>query len=134
LTKESTNQKYIDKIVDRYSQLFTLPSTRKLAIYFAVIGMHGGVISLLALDLSLNGFLNGLLFGAAFILLTFFSDLLIKATTMKNDPIFTLRRCSAMSFFSSLVWFAILLLGAVISAVLGVPDLWVRFFFLGFGG
>jgi len=134
LTKESTNQKYIDKIVDRYSQLFTLPSTRKLAIYFVVIGLHGGVISLLALDLSLNGFFNGLLFGAAFILLTFFSDLLIKATTMKNDPIFNLRRCSAMSFFSSLVWFAILLLGAVISAVLGVPDLWMRFFFLGFGG
>ncbi|MFZ7137476.1 MAG: DUF2070 family protein [archaeon] len=134
MTEESTNQKYIDKIVDRYSQLFTLPSTRKLAIYFTVIGLHGGVISLLALDLSLDGFLNGLLFGATFILLTFFSDLLIKATTMKNDPIFTLRRCSAMSFFSSLVWFAILLLGALISAVLGAPTLWMRFFFLGFGG
>jgi putative membrane protein len=133
LTDKSTN-KYIDKIVDRYSQLFTLPSPRKLAIYFAVIGLHGSVLSVLAINLSFDGFLNGLLFGATFIGLTFFADLLIKAITMKTDPIFNLRRCSAMSFFSSLVWFAILLLGVVISAVLGTPNLWIRFFFLGFGG
>ena len=134
MSDESTNQKYIDKIVDRYSQLFTLPSTRKLAIYFAVVGLHGGVIALLALNLSLDGFLNGLFFGATFILLTFFADLIIKATTMKKDPIFNLRRCSALSFFSSIVWFAILLLGALISGVLGTPNLWLRFFFVGFGG
>ncbi|MCW8802045.1 MAG: DUF2070 family protein, partial [Candidatus Bathyarchaeota archaeon] len=131
---ESTNQKYIDKIVDRYSQLFTLPSTRKLAIYFAVIGIHGGIFSLLVLDLSVDSFLNGFLFGATFILLTFFADLIIKATVMKNDHIFNLRRCSALSFFSSLVWFAILMLGSILSGVLEAPHLWIRFFFLGFGG
>ncbi|WGM89684.1 MAG: DUF2070 family protein [Candidatus Bathyarchaeota archaeon] len=133
MTDESTN-KYIDKIVDRYSQLFTLPSTRKLAVYFALVGLHGGVISVLALNLSLDNFLHGLFFGSTFILLTFFADLIIKATAMKNDHVFNLRRSFALSFFSSLVWFAILLLGSLVSGFLGVSNLWIRFFFLGFGG
>jgi len=53
---------------------------------------------------------------------------------MKNALIFNLRRCSALSFFSSLVWFGIILLGGLISALLGAPELWIRFFFLGFSG
>jgi putative membrane protein len=133
LTKDSTD-KYIDKIVKRYSKLFGLPSQRKLTLYLGLLSLHGGILSLLLLNVSLENFAVGLGFGTLFLLLTLFSDLLISQTFMKTDLIFNLRRCSALSFFSSLIWFGVLLFGALISGLLGVPHLWIRFFFLGFSG
>jgi len=133
LTDDSTD-KYIDKVVKRYSKLFGLPSQSKLAVYLGVLSLHGGILSLLALNLSLDNFAVGLGFGASFFILTLLSDFIISRSSMKNDLIFNLRRCSALSFFSSLVWFGIILLGGSISALLEAPELWIRFFFLGFSG
>jgi len=133
LTNDSTD-KYIDKVVKRYSKLFGLPSQSKITLYLGVLSLHGGVLSILPLNLSLENFVIGLGFGASFLILTLFSDFIISHSSMKNDLIFNLRRCSALSFFSSLVWFGIILLGGLISALLGAPELWVRFFFLGFSG
>jgi len=133
LTDESTD-KYIDKVVKRYSKLFGLPSQRKLAVYLGVLCLHGGILSLLPLSLSLENFVAGLGFGGAFLLLTLLSDFVVSGTSMRRDLIFNLRRCSALSFFSSLVWFGVMLLGGLISGLLGAPTLWVRFFFLGFSG
>jgi putative membrane protein len=133
LTGDSTD-KYIDKVVKRYSKLFGLPTQRKLAVYLGVLSLHGGVLSILSLNLSFDNFVAGLGFGAAFMLLTFLSDFIISGTVMKNDLIFNLRRCSALSFFSSLLWFGVLLFGALISGLIGAPSLWMRFFFLGFTG
>jgi putative membrane protein len=53
---------------------------------------------------------------------------------MKADPIFNLRRCSALSLFSCLIWFGFIFLGSIISVFLNNPNIWVRFFFLGFYG
>jgi putative membrane protein len=133
LTTDSTD-KYIDKIVKRYSKLFGLPSQRKLSLYLGLLSLHGGILSLLPLGVSLENFAVGLGFGTTFLLLTLLSDLIISQTSMKTDLIFNLRRCSALSFFSSLIWFGVLLLGALISGLLGAPHLWIRFFFLGFSG
>ncbi len=133
MTDDSTD-KYIDKAVKRYSKLFSLPSQKRLIIYLGVLALHGGILSLLPLSLSLENFVVGLGFGASFFVLTLLSDLIIRYSSMKNDLIFNLRRCSALSFFSSLVWFAIVILGSLISALLGAPELWIRFFFLGFSG
>jgi putative membrane protein len=133
LTDESTD-KYIDKVVKRYSKLFGLPSQRKLVVYLGVLCLHGGILSLLPLSLSLENFVAGLCFGGAFFLLTLLSDFVVSGTSMRRDLIFNLRRCSALSFFSSLLWFGVLLLGGLISGLLGAPTLWIRFFFLGFSG
>jgi len=133
LNGESTD-KYIDKVVKRYSKLFGLPSQRKLAVYLGVLCLHGGILSLLSIGLSLENFVAGLAFGGAFFLLTLFLDFVVSGTSMKHDLIFNLRRCSALSFFSSLIWFGVLLLGGLISGLLGAPSLWIRFFFLGFSG
>jgi putative membrane protein len=133
LTNDSTD-KYIDKAVKRYSKLFSLPSQNRLIIYLGVLALHGGILSILPLNSSLENFVAGLSFGASFFVLTLLSDLVIRYSSMKNDLIFNLRRCSALSFFSSLVWFAIGILGSLISALLGAPELWIRFFFLGFSG
>ena len=133
LTNNSTDQ-YIDKVVKRYSKLFVLPSQRKLLVYLGLLTLHGGILSILSLNLSLENFFVGLGFGGIFFLLTMLSDYIVSRTSMRHDLIFNLRRCSALSFFSSLLWFGVLLLGALITAILGAPSLWIRFFFLGFGG
>jgi putative membrane protein len=133
LTDESTD-KYIDKAVNRYSQLFGLPSERRVTLYLGLLSLHGAVLAFLSLGLSLQNFATGLGFGVFFFVLTLLSDRVISHSTMKNDLLFTLRRCSALSFFSSLVWFGILLLGSLICVLLGAPELWIRFFFLGFSG
>jgi putative membrane protein len=133
LTNDSTDE-YIDKIVKRYSKLFGLPSQRKITLYFGVLSLHCGILSLLLLGLTLENFALGLSFGGIFFLLTALSDFLITRSSMKRDLIFNLRRVSALSFFSSLIWFGVLLLGGLTSAFLGVPELWIRFFFLGFSG
>ncbi|MFA5363922.1 MAG: DUF2070 family protein [Candidatus Bathyarchaeia archaeon] len=133
MTDESTD-KYIDKVVKRYYKLFGLPTQRRLTIYLAVLALHGAVLSVLPLNISLETFVVGLCFGAAFFLFTVFSDIIVTRTSMKNDLIFNFRRCYALSFFSSLVWFGILLIGVLTSSLLEAPDLWMRFYFLGFSG
>jgi len=133
LTNDSTD-KYIDKVVKRYSKLFGLPSQRKLAVYIGFLSLHGGILAILPLGLSLENFVAGLSFGALFFFLTLIADVTISHSSMKSDLIFNFRRCSALSFFSSLIWFGVLLLGALISALLEAPELWIRFFFLGFSG
>jgi putative membrane protein len=133
LTNDSTD-KYIDKVVKRYSKLFGLPSQSRITLYLGVLSLHGGILSILPLNLSLENLATGLGFGASFLILTLLSDFIISHSSMKNDLVFNLRRCSALSFFSSLVWFGVLLLGSLISALLGAPELWIRFFFLGFSG
>ena len=133
MTNDSTD-KYIDKVVKRYSKLFVLPSRSRITLYLGVLSVHGGVLSILLLSLSLQNFAVGLGCGASFLVLTLLSDVIISQSSMKNAPIYNLRRCYALSFFSSLIWFGILLLGGLISALLGAPELWIRFFFLGFSG
>lgn len=133
MTNDSTD-KYIDKIVKRYSKLFGLPSQGRIILYLGVLSLHGGILSLLPLNLSLQNFAVGLGFGASFLILTLLSDFVISRSSMKNDLIFNQRRCSALSSFASLVLFGVLILGSLISALLGAPHLWIRFFFLGFSG
>ncbi len=133
MDKETTD-KYVDKVVKRYYKLFGLPTQRKLTIYLAILAVHGAVLSMLPLNLSLETFAVGLCFGAVFFFFTVLSDIIVVHTSMKNDMIFNFRRCYALSFFSSLVWFAILLVGGLTSSLLGAPQLWIRFYFLGFSG
>lgn len=133
MTEDSTD-KYIDKVVKRYSKLFGLPSQRKLTVYLAVLSLHGGILSILPLNLSYENFALGLGFGGIAFLLTLLSDFVISRSSMRSDLVFNLRRCLALSFFSSLVWFGVTIIGGLTSALLGAPALWIRFFFLGFSG
>ncbi|PVX27183.1 MAG: hypothetical protein CW716_03645 [Candidatus Bathyarchaeum sp.] len=131
---DDTTDEYIDKVVKRYSKLFGLPSQRKIVVYLAFLCLFCGILSVLPLNLSIENLVVGLGFGTLFMVLTILSDLFVSYTVMRHDTIFNLRRCSALSFFSSLLWFGVLLLGGMISGSLGTPDLWIRFFFLGFSG
>jgi putative membrane protein len=131
---DDTTDKYIDKVVKRYSKLFGLPSQRKLLIYLGLLSLHGGLLAILPLSISLDNFVFGLSFGILFLILTLIADFIISHWPMKNDLIFNYRRCSALSFFSSLIFFGILILGAFLSTFLGIPNLWIKFFFLSISG
>lgn len=133
LTEDSTN-KYIDKVVKRYSKLFGLPSQRNLIIYLGLLSFHGGILAIVPLGISLENLVSGLIFGTLFFVLTLLADVIISHWPMKNDLIFNYRRCSALSFFSSLILFGILILGTFLITFLGFQNLWINFFFLSISG
>jgi len=123
---------YMGKAAGHYSSLFTIPSHRKIIFIFFGACVFGGVLAVFPLNPSLQGLTLGLMFGIAFFLITVLADIVIYHGWMKTDPIFNLRRCSALSLVSSSVWFFFIILGVVISFFLGSPNVWLKLFLLGF--
>lgn len=130
----SSLDKYVSGTVKRYSSLFTLPSSVTIVILLGALCLLGGVLAILPLQSSYDGLTLSITFGGIFLSFTLTSDFVISRSSMKKDPIFNLRRCSALSLFSSLIWFGVIFLGSLTSAFLENPNLWIKFFFLGFYG
>lgn len=130
----NSQDKYIEKVVDRYSKLFGLPTKIRLLLYIGILSIHGGILLMYPFNLSFENFFIGLGFGVLLFLITIISDILLSYTLMKDDLIFNLRRCLALSFFSSLIWFGILLLSFLIKIFFGISLDWTRFILLGFNG
>ncbi len=130
----SSLDEYVSKAVKRYSSLFTLPSHVTIAILLGALCLLGGVLVVLPLHPSYDGLTLGVTFGGIFLFFTLASDFVISRSSMKRDPIFNLRRCSALSLFSSMIWFGVIFLGSLISVFFENPNLWVKSFFLGFCG
>jgi len=130
----SSLDEYISRAVKRYSSLFTLPSPVAIAILLGALCLLGGVLAILPLQPSYDGLILSVTFGGIFLSFTWTSDFVISRSSMKGDPIFNLRRCSALSLFSCLIWFGVIFLGSLISVFLETPNLWVKFFFFGFSG
>jgi len=123
---------YIDKTVKRYSSLFKLPSRRTLLIELLITCLLCGVLISTTFKVSpLFWSPLGLVLGITLFVLTIASDALIQFSSMKTDPVFNLRRCSALSLYSLLIWVGFILAGVVISNLL-YTDVWFRFFILGF--
>jgi len=133
LTHSSLDE-YISRAVKRYSSLFTLPSHVAIVILLGALCLLGGVLAIIPLQPSYDGLILSVTFGGIFLSFTLASDFVISRSSMKGDPIFNLRRCSALSLFSCLIWFGVIFLGSLISVFLETPNLWVKFFFLGFCG
>jgi len=132
LTSSKSLDRYIDKLVERYSSLFTLPSSRMIILLLLGACLLGGILAILPSQFSINGIIFGLFFGAAMFLIDMLSDLLTTFVFIKGDPIFSLKRCHGLSLFSSSTWFALTFLGSILSAVLKDPNIWIKGFLLGF--
>jgi putative membrane protein len=132
LASSKSLDKYIDKLVERYSSLFTLPSGRMIILLLLGACLLGGMLAILPLLFSANGLILGLFFGAAIFLINMSSDILTTFVFIKRDPIFSLKRCTGLSLFSSSTWFAVTFLGSILSAVLKDPNVWIKGFLLGF--
>lgn len=126
--------KYIDKLVERYSSLFSMPSGRMIILLLLGACLLGGILAILPLLFSVYGLIVGLLFGSAVFFVNVLSDLLIVFAFMKDDPIFNLRHSSGLSLFSSSAWFAVTFLGSILGAILKDSDIWLKGFLLGFCG
>jgi len=122
----------ISKAVSHYSSLFSLPSHAKIVLILFAVCVFGGILATFPTNPSFHGLTLGLFFGIAFALITVLTDFLIYYGCMKTDPIFNLRRCSALSLFSCLFWFAFTFLGGVLSVFLGNPNVWAKLFLIGF--
>jgi len=133
LTNSSLDE-YVSKAVKRYSSLFTLPSHVAIVILLGALCLFGGALAIIPLQPSYNGLTLSVTLGGIFLSFTLASDFVISRSSMKGDPVFNLRRCSALSLFSCLIWFGVTFLGSLISAFLESPTLWVKFFILGFCG
>lgn len=123
---------YIDKAVKRYSELFKLPSHRAVLVELVAICLLSGILVATALKFSPYYWLAfALTLGVTLFVLTLVSDVLIWSSSLKADPVFNLRRSSALSLYSLMFWLTIILVGVVVDRLF-FTDLWFRFFVLGF--
>jgi len=131
LTAKKSMNEYIDKTVKRYSALFTLPSHRTLLIELFAASLLSGILTTTTLRLvQPYGLILGLALGTSFFMLTGASDFVIHFSSLKKDPVFSFRRCTALSVYSLLGWLVLILVGALANQF--VPGIWFEFFVLGF--
>jgi len=131
ITLDSSN-KSVDKIVDRYSQLFTLPSHKVINLSLFISCLVGGLLVTLPLISSLYGVFLGLVQGIFAFLVTLLVDFGTTQIFMKDDPILNLRRCSFLSFSSCLVLFIFIFFANLTSVSFGSLNLLVKLSSLGF--
>jgi putative membrane protein len=122
---------HIDRTAKRYSALFSLPPHRTIIIELLVTCMFIGILTQMRSRLTqLYGLALGLILGATLFALTLASDSIIHLGSVKTDPVFRFRRCSALSVYSLLLWVALITLGVIVDFF--ASGMWLRFFLLGF--
>lgn len=122
---------YISKAVKRYSSLFTLPSHGTLLMSLFTTCLLNGVLLVTSMQpLSQYSLALGLALGATLFVSTIVSDYIIHFSSLKRDPVFTMRRCSALSLYSLLFWLVFTFVGAITNPLYG--GFWFKFFTLGF--
>jgi len=131
VTSGASLNEYMSRTVKYYSSLFTLPSHSKIILLLGVLCLFAGVSATMPLPWSPQTLGLGLFLGVTFFLATLLVDLLVSLSYMRTDPIYNLRRCSALSVFSWLIWLSFMFLGSIFNVFLE-SHFWVRMFFLGF--
>lgn len=122
---------YIGKAVKRYSSLFTLPSHSTLLVWLFTACLLNGILIVTALQpLALYWPALGLTLGGVLFILALVSDYAIHFGSQKKDHVFTMRRCSALSLYSILVWLIFNFVGTITN--LFFTGFWFKFFILGF--
>jgi len=117
----------MDRAVKHYSSLFTLPPYPKLLLLLALTCVSGGLISTVILFPSLEGLVNGLLLGFSLFFANFTVDYAVSMLILRQDPIYGLKRTTALSLFSWGLWFFFIFVGAASGL-----QWWIRLCLLGF--
>ncbi len=125
-TQPSLNHS-IDNAKKHYSSLFLLPSYRKALLGIAAICIIGVTLTAYALFPSTNS----IVLGISVFVATFLADFLMTRATLRNDPIFSMRRTTAMSFYCWLLWLGFTALGTGLGYFFGWL-FWVKLTLLGF--
>ncbi len=117
----------MDNAKKHYSSLFILPSLTQASTIIAALTIIG--ITLTAYVFMPN--LNSLILGLTLFLATILSDTLMSKATLKGDPIFNMRRTSAISLVGWLIWIALAALGTLLGFYFGWI-LWAKLCLLGY--
>ena len=92
------------------------PSTRTIVITSIVFATFGVGLSFSFAERGITSFLFGAAWGViAFVLPAFASDIILYFTIMKEDPLFYLRRCLALSLFTTATWVLIFLFSSLVA-------------------
>jgi len=122
---------HIDRTAKRYSALFSLPPLKTVIVELLVTCMFIGILIQTMFRLTQPyGLALGLILGATLFVVTLASDFIIHFSSVKTDPVFRFRRCSALSVYSLLLWVALITLGVIVDFF--VTGMWLKFFLLGF--
>ena len=132
VTPEVSLNESMEKAVKHYSSLFTLPSYEKVLLFLAVLCVTGGLFSVTFLSPSVDGLVAGLTFGFSLFFVDFLCDYVTSKGVLKQDPIYDLRRVSALSLVSWVLWFAFVFVGVTLAVLLNDSSLWVKLSLLGF--
>ncbi len=125
--------KYIDKTVKRYSYLFSLPSHGNILLLLLAFSLLNGVMLAVAQPSSLPlgySLATALILGTLLFVLTVVADFTVHSFSLREDMIFNLRRCSALSMYSVMLWLCFIVLGALTNAYL--QGYWFKLFLVGF--
>jgi putative membrane protein len=101
----------MDSAVKHYSSLFTLPPYPRLLLLLALICTSGGVVSTAILFPSSEGIVTGLFLGFSLFIVNLIVDYALSTVILERDPIYGLKRTTALSLFGWGLWFFFTLLG-----------------------
>ncbi len=119
-----------ERMVSYYSYLFTFPSRRAMVTAIVTTSTAGCAIAF-ALTGGPTSAARGLLFGLLGLTLPLLVSDLLASTLFRGDAFLTSRRFTILSYASSIVYVAMILLASLIAAVTGRTDLLVRGFMFG---
>lgn len=127
---DSLNQ-YLNRAVKHYASLFTLPSYKKSLAFTALVCLLAGLLHTFTLRYSTSALVNGLLLGAVLFIFTVFLNYLLRFHVFAEDPVYDLKRLSALSLFCWVLWLFFILVGFAVAWLFG--SVWaVRLCLLGF--
>jgi putative membrane protein len=127
---DSLNQS-MERAVEHYSSLFTLPSYKKAVLLLALACIGGGFLSTIILFPSLEGIANGILLGVSLFLVNLIIDDALNTLILERDPIYDRRRVVALSLFCWGLWFLFIFVGVAFAEFIGLS--WaIKFCLLGF--
>jgi putative membrane protein len=121
----------MDRVVARYSSLFTLPSYRNIIILLCIQCIVTGVAAFLPLNLSQYGLFIGLFIGILLFSATLLGNYLTAHVLLRRDLILDLRRCSFLSLASNSILLVFVFIAALASASFNSPNIWFKAVSLG---
>jgi putative membrane protein len=112
----TNKQDYVTRAASHYRRLFSLPNHLTLLLVTVIGNLFGSWVSF-QFALSARPFVFGSL---VLTLSTLAADMILFAFVITNDPVFTRRRLSGISFFVCLLWIMVLVISSFLQFVFGI--------------
>ncbi len=129
---DGSMEEHLNKISDRYSSLFTLPSNRAIQKSLIMTCLMLGFLWILPFPLSFANVLSGLAMGSLLYIAALISNFIVRYAVLRNDPILNMRRCSFLSLPTCIILGVFIALANFSFALTGSLDLWVKVSSAGF--